>query len=319
MDRRDPGPSFAANAPRSQSDATSLQSGEQSSEQGEHNLLTALLLAKRAFGSQSEVSSEPAASQSMGAGKSTSDLVDAETMKAIQAALEAVGNTLVDEGKDKSISTTATSLTSTSVVASTSETSPSTAQSSSSEKPVDSSLTSQGASTSTSSSTLPPLPPLPPPTYPEDTATRSSSATPSETTSSSHATYTSTTQIRRPGSRRKANNGSNVMTADERERVRIENRERKKRWRGQNMDRNRDNDLRGRVIRRATQIYGAANTPQKMKWIEAEFQSRKLKRLERGVIDSFPFTNFKGSKPTNPVHRVLCQKAHNSGSAARGS
>lgn len=304
-----PGPSFAANAPRSQSDATSLQSGEQSSEQGEHNLLTALLLAKRAFGSQSEVSSEPAASQSMGAGKSTSDLVDAETMKAIQAALEAVGNTLVDEGKDKSTSTTATSLTSTSVVASTSETSPSTAQSSSSEKPVDSSLTSQGASTSTSSSTLPPLPPLPPPTYPEDTATRSSSATPSETTSSSHATYTSTTQIRRPGSRRKANNGSNVMTADERERVRIENRERKKRWRGQNMDRNRDNDLRGRVTRRATQIYGAANTPQKMKWIEAEFQSRKLKRLERGVIDSFSFTNFKGSKPTNPVQSVMPEGA----------
>ncbi|KAF5094666.1 hypothetical protein D0Z00_003441 [Geotrichum galactomycetum] len=110
-------------------------------------------------------------------------------------------------------------------------------------------------------------------------------------------------------SRRKANNGSNVMTADERERVRIENRERKKRWRGQNMDRNRDNDLRGRVTRRATQIYGPTNTPQKMKWIEAEFQSRKLKRLERGVIDSFSFTNFKGSKPTNPVQSVMPEGA----------
>jgi hypothetical protein len=305
-----PGPSFAANAPRSQSDTTSLQSGEQSPEQGEHNLLTALLLAKRAFGSQGEVSSEPAAAQSMGAGKSTSDLVDAETIKAIQAALEAVGNTLVDESKDKSSSATATTLTSISAIASTSEASSSTAQASSSEKPVDSSLSSQSASNSTSSSsTLPPLPPLPPPTYPEDTATRSSSATPSETPSSSHASYTSTPQIRRPGSRRKANNGSNVMTADERERVRIENRERKKRWRGQNMDRNRDNDLRGRVTRRATQIYGAANTPQKMKWIEAEFQSRKLKRLERGVIDSFSFTNFKGSKPTNPVQSVMPEGA----------
>lgn len=299
-----PGPSFAANAPRSQSEVSLLQPGGQNSEQGEHNLLAALLLAKRAFSSQGESSSEPTVSQPIGTEKSSSDLVDAETMKAIQAALEAVGNTLVDETKDKSATVTTTASPSTFAAVLTPGASSSTAQSTLLEK----SETSTNAVASNSSSTLPPLPPLPPPTYPDDSTVRSSSSTSLEG-ASSHVSYTSTTQIRRSGSRRKVNNGSNIMTADERERVRIENRERKKRWRGQNMDRNRDNDLRGRVTRRATQIYGAANTPQKMKWIEAEFQSRKLKRLERGVIDSFSFANFKGSKAANPVQSVMPEGA----------
>lgn len=299
-----PGPSFAANAPRPQSEVSLVQSGGQNSEQGEHNLLAALLLAKRAFSSQGETSSEPVVSQPIGTEKSTSDLVDAETMKAIQAALEAVGNTLVDETKDKSATVTTTASPGTSAAGLTPGASSSTAQPTLLEK----SATSTNAVASSSSSTLPPLPPLPPPTYPDDSTVRSSSSTSLES-ASPHVPYTSTTQIRRSGSRRKVNNGSNIMTADERERVRIENRERKKRWRGQNMDRNRDNDLRGRVTRRATQIYGAANTPQKMKWIEAEFQSRKLKRLERGVIDSFSFANFKGSKAANPVQSVMPEGA----------
>ncbi|KAK6538599.1 hypothetical protein TWF694_010177 [Orbilia ellipsospora] len=64
----------------------------------------------------------------------------------------------------------------------------------------------------------------------------------------------------------------------ERERVRAENRERKKKWREENSDRNKDNDLRGRVSRRATKLFGAENTVKKRLWMEDEFNRRKSKR-----------------------------------------
>ncbi|KAF3909696.1 hypothetical protein AA313_de0208682 [Arthrobotrys entomopaga] len=64
----------------------------------------------------------------------------------------------------------------------------------------------------------------------------------------------------------------------ERERVRAENRERKKKWREENSDRNKDNDLRGRVSRRATKLFGAENTLKKRLWMEDEFNRRKSKR-----------------------------------------
>ncbi|RPB27668.1 hypothetical protein L211DRAFT_564051 [Terfezia boudieri ATCC MYA-4762] len=61
-------------------------------------------------------------------------------------------------------------------------------------------------------------------------------------------------------------------------RIREENRERKKRWRESNQDRNKDNDLRCRVTKRAAKLYGAADTDEKRKWMEAEFSKRKEKR-----------------------------------------
>ncbi|EPS42153.1 hypothetical protein H072_3897 [Dactylellina haptotyla CBS 200.50] len=64
----------------------------------------------------------------------------------------------------------------------------------------------------------------------------------------------------------------------ERERVRAENRERKKKWREENSDRNKDNDLRGRVSRRANKLFGAENSEQKRAWMEDEFNRRKVKR-----------------------------------------
>lgn len=272
-----PGPSFVPNAPSRtveniHSDASNDfdDSSVGPNEDGEHNLLAALLLAKRAFGSQGEASPE-ALSDPVVPDKGQSEIVDAETMKAIQAALEAVGTTLaVEENKE--------------------------------------SKNSEAISANT------PLPPLPLPTYTKYPTSRASSPTPSESTlqSTPRNSFSSTASpLRRP--RRKLNVGG-VLSADERERVRIENRERKKRWRGQNMDRNRDNDLRGRVTRRANQIYGTSNTPQKMKWIEAEFQNRKMKRLERGVgFDTFSFSNYNNnnnnsngnSKATNPVQSVM--------------
>lgn len=258
------GPSFAPHAPKhSATNALSESSIEvnhvatdDSHEEGDHNLLAALLLAKRAFGSQMEGSHEALTEPETGE-KGQSEIVDAETMKAIQAALEAVGTSLGDENK-------------------------------------------QIPSEDTRSS----LPPLPLPIYPEYASSRTSSPTPSDATvnQTPRGSFSSmSSPLRRP--RRKLTVGG-VMTTDERERVRHENRERKKRWRGQNMDRNRDNDLRGRVTRRANQIYGAANTPQKMKWIEAEFQNRRMKRMERGIgFDSFSFS--KGPKATNPVQSVM--------------
>ncbi|KAF3909189.1 hypothetical protein ABW20_dc0101104 [Dactylellina cionopaga] len=64
----------------------------------------------------------------------------------------------------------------------------------------------------------------------------------------------------------------------ERERVRAENRERKKKWREENIDRNKDNDLRGRVSRRASKLFGPENSEKKRTWMEAEFNRRKVKR-----------------------------------------
>ncbi|KAK6347302.1 hypothetical protein TWF696_007374 [Orbilia brochopaga] len=71
---------------------------------------------------------------------------------------------------------------------------------------------------------------------------------------------------------------SDPETRAERERVRAENRERKKKWREENSDRNKDNDLRGRVSRRANKLFGAENSDKKRLWMESEFNRRKTKR-----------------------------------------
>lgn len=65
------------------------------------------------------------------------------------------------------------------------------------------------------------------------------------------------------------------------EKIRQENRERKKRWRQANEDRNKDNDLRCRVNKRAHKLYGKEHSLAKSKWIETEFLKRQLKRKDR--------------------------------------
>ncbi|KAJ2499863.1 hypothetical protein GGH96_003206 [Coemansia sp. RSA 1972] len=65
------------------------------------------------------------------------------------------------------------------------------------------------------------------------------------------------------------------------EKMREENRSRKKRWRELNEERNKDNDLRCRVNKRANQLYGASASEAKDKWIGEEFERRQQKRREK--------------------------------------
>ncbi|KAF9437893.1 hypothetical protein BGZ76_010675 [Entomortierella beljakovae] len=65
------------------------------------------------------------------------------------------------------------------------------------------------------------------------------------------------------------------------EKVRTENRERKKRWREQNEDRNKDNDLRCRVNKRANKLFGKFDNELKTRWIEEEFGKRQMKRKDK--------------------------------------
>lgn len=65
------------------------------------------------------------------------------------------------------------------------------------------------------------------------------------------------------------------------QKVRQENRERKKRWRQQNQEKNQDNDLRCRVNKRAHRLFGAEDGPHKQKWIDQEFIKRRDKRMNK--------------------------------------
>lgn len=65
----------------------------------------------------------------------------------------------------------------------------------------------------------------------------------------------------------------------QKERVRLENRERKKRWRDANKLKNQNNDLRARLKKRAIHLYGHDDSDEKTEWIEAEFEKRKNRRL----------------------------------------
>lgn len=76
-----------------------------------------------------------------------------------------------------------------------------------------------------------------------------------------------------------------LNSMDEKQRHRLENRERKKRWRVVNIERNRDSDLRMRVVKRADMLYhGPAQAALRERWIEAEFRRRRNKRLNREKV-----------------------------------
>ncbi|ORZ25432.1 hypothetical protein BCR42DRAFT_400150 [Absidia repens] len=63
---------------------------------------------------------------------------------------------------------------------------------------------------------------------------------------------------------------------------RADNRERKKRWREQNEERNKDNDLRCRVNKRAHNLFGREDNEAKRRWVENEFLKRQCRR--RGKV-----------------------------------
>ncbi|KAI9025165.1 hypothetical protein CLU79DRAFT_744367 [Phycomyces nitens] len=65
------------------------------------------------------------------------------------------------------------------------------------------------------------------------------------------------------------------------QKVRADNRERKKRWRALNEERNKDNDLRCRVNKRANKLFGKDDIEPKRHWIEEEFVKRQAKRKEK--------------------------------------
>ncbi|KAI9304528.1 hypothetical protein BJ944DRAFT_231219 [Cunninghamella echinulata] len=66
-----------------------------------------------------------------------------------------------------------------------------------------------------------------------------------------------------------------------RESIRTANRERKKKWRLHNEERNKDNDLRCRVNKRANKLFGIEDSENKRQWVEEEFTKRREKRQEK--------------------------------------
>ncbi|KAI8062560.1 hypothetical protein BC940DRAFT_308550 [Gongronella butleri] len=66
-----------------------------------------------------------------------------------------------------------------------------------------------------------------------------------------------------------------------RQKVRDENRARKRRWRQHNEERNKDNDLRCRVNKRARKLFGDDPSDKKQQWINEEFERRRYRRHEK--------------------------------------
>lgn len=70
-----------------------------------------------------------------------------------------------------------------------------------------------------------------------------------------------------------------------RRRTRVGNRERKKKWREENAERNRDIELRTRVLKKALAEFGEEDTSSKLEWIESEIKRRKARRHARSQAD----------------------------------
>ncbi|KAK9460703.1 uncharacterized protein V1516DRAFT_665099 [Lipomyces oligophaga] len=69
------------------------------------------------------------------------------------------------------------------------------------------------------------------------------------------------------------------ITPAQKQKLTLLNRLRKQRWREVNYERNKDNDLRQRVHRRANAIFGKEVSDAKSKWIEEEYRVRRERRL----------------------------------------
>ncbi|RKP09580.1 hypothetical protein THASP1DRAFT_22595 [Thamnocephalis sphaerospora] len=108
------------------------------------------------------------------------------------------------------------------------------------------------------------------------------------------------------------------------ERMRMENRERKKRWRERNEDRNKDNDLRCRVNKRANKLFGTDPSEHKSRWIAEEFERRRQKRKEKEARRKMGLTGLDTTGPngspltsgqTTPVSGGLSYASHYHASA----
>ncbi|ABN68501.2 predicted protein [Scheffersomyces stipitis CBS 6054] len=102
--------------------------------------------------------------------------------------------------------------------------------------------------------------------------------------------------------------GIRVDTPEYREKIRSENRERKKRWREENAERNKDNDLRSRVLKKATSLFGEAESAEKKAWADEEFNKRRQKRLTRKLkgseTKSEDFGDLEGRSPEDSGSNV---------------
>ncbi|CEI87312.1 hypothetical protein G6F70_004811 [Rhizopus microsporus] len=85
----------------------------------------------------------------------------------------------------------------------------------------------------------------------------------------------------RPRKQQRTHQPLSEMDIAKKESIRASNRERKKKWRIHNEERNKDNDLRCRVNKRANKLYGLADSEEKQRWIKEEFEKRRLKRMEK--------------------------------------
>ncbi|OLY85665.1 hypothetical protein AYI68_g137 [Smittium mucronatum] len=86
---------------------------------------------------------------------------------------------------------------------------------------------------------------------------------------------------------------------DQDSRIRRENRERKKKWRMLNVEKNKNIDLRCRVNKRASKLFGPHSSPEKTAWVNQEIKKRQLKRIEKEKVKIF---NNPASSSPSPHH-----------------
>ncbi|RCI04518.1 hypothetical protein CU098_013125, partial [Rhizopus stolonifer] len=84
--------------------------------------------------------------------------------------------------------------------------------------------------------------------------------------------------------------------------------ERKKKWRIHNEERNKDNDLRCRVNKRASKLYGEAESSEKDKWAKEEFEKRRMKRVEKErrkhIVNNVLSVPMPGGSPSETNHAL---------------
>lgn len=92
------------------------------------------------------------------------------------------------------------------------------------------------------------------------------------------------------------------LTSDDFNKLRKDvNNERKRKWREANEKKNKDNDLRARLKKRATILYGESESSEKQKWFEEEYARRKVK-LEDSLSETTP--NKTSDEPTTNITDV---------------
>ncbi|KAK4511836.1 uncharacterized protein ATC70_003835 [Mucor velutinosus] len=103
------------------------------------------------------------------------------------------------------------------------------------------------------------------------------------------------------------------MDQAKKESVRASNRERKKKWRIHNEERNKDNDLRCRVNKRANKLYGSQDSPAKQQWVQEEFEKRRQKRMDKERRKHLVNNVLSVPNATNPEahHGVSTEDNHN--------